>query len=205
VTAERFVPFVWLPIETELPDIFPRSFNVIEKDWFGKKPAAAATFFVGVNEERLFFAFRCCGKPFIDPNDKGGEYIEGLWNYDVAEFFIADSGSGLYQEFNLSPVGSWWSMLFSGYRKDDPANFTLPAGVKTYATAEEQLWQAGMSVPIGDLSLGVDPLKARWNVCAIINGPERQFLSWSSIKSAKPDFHKVEFFLPLLLTHRSDR
>ncbi len=43
-------------------------------------------------------------------------FVEGLWEHDVAEFFLLDRRRGTYQEYNLSPGGAWWAAAFSAPR-----------------------------------------------------------------------------------------
>ena len=60
----------------------------------------------------------CCSLPgggTVKSGSARGDFVEGLWEYDVAELFVRDA-RGAYQEFNVSPTGAWWSMTHTEYR-----------------------------------------------------------------------------------------
>lgn len=197
MTTSQTLPCLRLSKELVITDIFSLPFVEFSKDWFGKVPQAKTSFCFGTDENQLFFALKCDKPACFDTQHKPGEYTENLWQFDVAELFIVEPDSGRYQEFNLSPAGSWWSMLFSDYRLRDPAHFIIPKGLQSTGSVSEHLWQAALRVPLQSLSLPPQTLKEyRFNVCSIINGTEKQYLSYADAKSEKPDFHKTEYYLP---------
>jgi hypothetical protein len=53
-------------------------------------------------------------------SSSSGEFVEGLWEEDVAELFIK-SPDGVYQELNIAPSGAWWSMTLDAYRIRRPS------------------------------------------------------------------------------------
>jgi hypothetical protein len=200
MSVKSFIPFYKLPEHIEIECLFKLPFFHFEYDWFAEPLCMSATFLIGRNTENLYFAFMCTQKAFINENHQKNVYCEGLWKYDVAEFFISDLKSGQYQEFNISPAGSWWTMLFSEYRKEDHNNFKFPQQIEIFSHLSENSWQAALSIPTDQLSLDFSDLTKRTaNVCAIVNGRDRKYLSWANINSDKPDFHKYSSFLPINL------
>jgi hypothetical protein len=198
MTTINSLPCIKLSKDFVLAGVFSLPFTEFKKDWYGKVPQARTSFLFGTDEENLFFALKCEKPAAFDKQHKPGEYTENLWQYDVAELFIVEPGSGRYQEFNLSPAGSWWSMLFSDYRVRDLAHFSMPKGLQCSGSVSEHRWQAALMVPLQSLSLPRMALKEyRFNVCSIINGAEKQYLSWAESKSEKPDFHRTEHYVPL--------
>lgn len=115
-------------------------------------------------------------------------FVEGLWQQDVAEFFIADRRTGRYQEFNLSPGGAWWSAIFTSPRvKLEPQPEWRAFGVRTKVVWSEKEWTGELSFPMPDLS------QAAVNCTAITAGREgRRFYSLAALGSATPDFHRPE-------------
>ena len=187
----------------KVQDLFKLHFISFKYDWFGKPLNVKADFLLAYNTERIYFAFKCEQKAFINPDHQKKIYTLGLWEYDVVEFFLSDPKSGRYQEFNISPAGSWWSMLFSEYRKEYPNHFILPQELEIISNLTENMWEVGFSIPLDQLSLDFSDLKQlTGNVTSIINGRDRKYLSWANIKSGKPDFHRNYCFVPLVTMKR---
>ena len=80
---------------------------------------------------------------------KAGGFAEGLWEQDVAEFFVADPETGHYQEFNLSPGGAWWSAIFSGPRvRMEPQPDWREFDVQTEVQWTGREWIGCFSLPL---------------------------------------------------------
>ena len=97
------------------------AFSEISEDWYKKRlpPENKSFFKIAIDENNLFFCGKVNNLPNCDKDHKSGEFIEGLWEKDVAEIFIKDDQTNSYQEFNLSPTGAWWSAIFKDYRVRD--------------------------------------------------------------------------------------
>ena len=124
---------------------------------------------------------------------KAEGFVEGLWEQDVAEFFISDRRTGHYQEFNLSPGGAWWSALFVAPRvRKDPQPESQAFGVRTEILWTATEWVGRLSFPQPDL------FHTAVNFTAITAGREgRRFYSLAALGSATPDFHRPEDWITL--------
>jgi len=105
-----------------------------------------------------------------------GDYVEGLWEADVAEFFLAKAntaGSFNYLEINVSPEGAWWSMEHHGIRQRSLPSWANPA-----------------------LPNSSFPLLA--NATFILKGADgnNNYLSWCDLPGDQPDFHQPQSFIP---------
>lgn len=175
--------------------LFGYPFNTIEYDWFGERVKNPVGFVVAVDPDRLYLGAKVEATPWFDPATSAGQFVEGLWNKDVAEIFISSAESPVYQEINLSPNGAWWSCYFSKYRKRDGAGFKMPKDVKTHSNIGSAMWQAAISLPLKDFSLCIDlEGGCRANVAFVIGKAKRQYLTWANIQQRDPDFHRAEDF-----------
>ena len=191
------IPLYNISNTVKIEDLFELQFIPFKCDWFAEPLNIKTAFLLAYSSQRIYFAFKCRQKAFINSDHQKNAYKEGLWKYDVAEFFICDPKSGQYQEFNISPSGSWWTMLFSGYRKEDHSHFVLPQEIEIISNFTDSIWEVAFSVALDQLSLDVSDLtKLTGNVTSIINGRNRKYLSWAIINSDKPDFHRNDCFLP---------
>jgi hypothetical protein len=167
----------------------------IDFDWFGEKLKNPAQFVMAVDSHKLYFVAQIGSSAHFDNSAAQGQFVEGLWTKDVAEFFVTNSGQTSYQEFNLSPTGAWWSCYFSKYRKRETSLFKMPQGVETFSVIEGSQWKAGLSIPLSEFSV---PLaleeSTRINVCFALGKAKRQYVSWAQIKKYEPDFHLAEDF-----------
>jgi hypothetical protein len=122
-----------------------------------------------------------------------------LWEYDVAELFLADPASGRYLEFNLAPNGAWWNAEFTAPRvRTDGANVAMP-DVQTFAEqATDGSWAAAMSLPLDVLEARINfGPRTRANVTFILESPAQRFLSANDPGGGQPDFHRPERFSEL--------
>jgi len=84
-----------------------------EVDWSGTRLPLPFTWCVALDPDTVWFL---CSLPGGGRSSSPrGEFVEGLWEEDVAELFIK-SPDGSYQELNLAPSGAWWSMTLDEYR-----------------------------------------------------------------------------------------
>lgn len=122
-----------------------------------------------------------------------GDFVEGLWEHDVAEMFIA--GPEGYLEFNLSPAGAWWAARFSAPRVRDERMGRPQVITRAHHTAAG--WLAALGVPLDALRqhVGWDE-KNRINVTMIVGSPQ-QFLTVADLGEGAPDFHRPDGFDPI--------
>mgnify|MGYP005708393937 CR=1 FL=1 len=167
-------------------------FQPFEVDWFGEPLDFTAKFRLGTDPERLFFEAQSSLPSKVGNHEKSGKYIEGLWEADVAEIFIREPGSTRYQEWNLSPIGDWWTHTLLDERQRDP-DFQIPDKVKTSAEIlNNSGWRAVLSFVRPDFDLSL----ARINVTMILKDSTgtRRFLSCCPNPETEPDFHNIRAY-----------
>ncbi|MBQ0143872.1 MAG: hypothetical protein KBS78_01660 [Bacteroidales bacterium] len=133
------------------------------------------------------------------------------WEDSCCEFFVTDPYDGTYYNFELTCIGS----LLSSKRKSridsklqDPA---LLSRVIRYSSLEHKPmeisdkvfgWTVVMLIPFELIGIDRDniPVSVRGNFykCGDLTA-HPHFLSWNPIQTAKPDFHRPEFFGELIL------
>lgn len=168
-------------------------------DWFGNVPIANTSFQFVIDPEKIYFNFICQQKPFYNEKTKSHQFIEGLSQYDIAEIFLKEDDSNRYQEFNFSPSGAWWSALFSSYRKQDKECHIAGNDFCIDSSMDRSSWRVHCCINRQALAINFSASTlSNANVTAIINGNDRQYLSWSRIVSSQPDFHKTEYYCRVL-------
>jgi hypothetical protein len=123
-----------------------------------------------------------------------GDFVEGLWEYDVAELFVRDA-HGSYQEFNLAPNGAWWSMTHSEYRvRRDESRPATCLSVTTNVL--DGCWDVvaafdrrSLQVPLEEGSLV--------HVTGIHYAAQPIYLSSRPPRDIAPDFHHPSCFSPV--------
>lgn len=167
-----------------------------EKDWYGQPPRYQARFSLSLQGDILTYRFCADKTPECLTELSRGDFVEGLWQYDVAEFFVL-APDGRYQEFNLSPTGAWWSAVFSSYRQD--ATPVRLNSVSTIAKYDEASWSAELSVALADLVvLGQDGLRgAKLSLTSILSPGDPEYLCWGHQSGGEPDFHRPDTFRPV--------
>ena len=175
-----------------------QSWEPISRDWFNQPTLYRPAFQLTLTEETLAFRFKVDKPPECDLNHRRGQFVEGLWEREVAELFVM-APSGRYQEFNVSPAGAWWSASFSAYREREKSLDGL--SVRTLAKPEAHSWEVELQVPVRDLVVldGFELDQARWNVTAILSPEEPTYLSWGRIEKSQPDFHRADLFSQAVL------
>jgi len=133
-----------------------------------------------------------------------GDYVEGLWEADVAEFFLAKAntdGSFNYLEINVSPEGAWWSMEHHGIRQRSQRSTPLTQ-VEITSPSPHQI---SIAFPIPSLPSWANPALPNSsfpllaNATFILKGADgnNNYLSWCDLPGDQPDFHQPQSFIPL--------
>lgn len=150
--------------------------------------------FLAYDLEFLYFGGSAVGTPWFDPLWRNGDFIEGLWNWDVVELFIKDHTSSTYQEFNISPCGAWWACEFVSHRKRGTKNYNYQ-GVELFSSVTQENWKVAIAIPLNSVKADFQcPQSLRLNISGIV-GKKRQHFSWASMDTKQPDFHKSETFV----------
>ena len=171
----------------------------ITTDWFQQTSQSKACFYIEKQETLWLFHVRVDQKPVLHPMKMSPQtYHEGLWEYDVAEWFIANPTTGKYIELNLAPTGAWWMMIFDAPRQRGKEDMPDLSGIKTSNMFTALTWKASLAIPIlvVEKALGRDTLKH--NVCFILGKNPREYLSWTRLAAKQPDFHRPDDFSMIL-------
>lgn len=166
----------------------------VSADWKGASLSSSFDWTFVLDPRTLWFLANVPGQPDFDRNLQLGEFVEGLWERDVAEFFIRDRG-GRYQEFNVSPAGAWWTVLLTSYRTRAEATLE-PHVTAIEVSASEHGWSAVLGVARDDLSVALEA-GSLIHVSGIAHKPVKQFLSSHPVPSIDPDFHYPSCFQPI--------
>ena len=195
-------------MSTEIP-FFEGKWKVISTDWFQQTSQSNARFCIEKKEQKqegkqylswLFHVY-VDKKPALHPLKIPSQtYYEGLWEYDVAEWFIVNPITGKYIELNLAPTGAWWMMVFDAPRQRAAQDMPDLSGIRTGSTLAAESWHASLELPtlVVEKALGRDALKH--NVCFILGQNPREYLSWTRLAAKQPDFHRPGDFSMLLVS-----
>ena len=156
-------------------------------DWFGNSSPFGPRAEIRLTERCLVFAFSADKAPQCDRSLSLGEFKEGLWEQDVAEFFVSSGGKS-YQEVNISPTGAYWSALFSDYRVREQEIELSPT---IEAEVGPDSWSVVFKVEWEKLVPWRDEPRDKWRLTptAILHNPEPAFFCWAEPQSSEPDFH----------------
>ena len=149
--------------------------------------------------------------PHLQPGLPRNTSQWGLWESDVVELFLTISDE-CYYEFQLSPLGQFFELRIFEPRKRFDRSFHC-AGARFSAeypgaamiseapmgVGAPVFWKGRMEIPLNELGWDGDLKKLRGNVFAILGSSEKKTY-WSLFlpKQAEPDFHRPEYFKPLL-------
>jgi len=122
------------------------------------------------------------GPPRV-PEARPGTRVEGLWEFDVVECFLAGAG-GRYLEIELGAGGHFLVLSFRARRVLADAHAGLRPEVEV-AAGPDGVRRAALRLPRALLPPG---LRAG-NAFAIAAG---RYLAWQPVPGAAPDFHQPE-------------
>jgi len=151
---------------------------------------------VALDPEALWFVCSLPGGHVCTRLGTKGEFVEGLWEEDVAELFIK-TADGRYQEFNIGPSGAWWSMTLSGYR----TRSVSPQRPELLAVATDvgsDRWEVVAAFARNALDVELAPTSSV-RVSGMWYRPEPCFLSSSPVPDVAPDYHHGACFEPVSL------
>lgn len=167
----------------------------VSMDWYGAPLDAPMEFRLGIDRDRLWFGAAIARQPECDLKLRPGDFVEGLWEHDVAELFLGESTGAPYREFNVSPRGAWWSCSFGAPRIR--ASAEPLSSVETWSDVSTERWQAGLAVPLRELGLAwseTHPLRVNMTACL---GQPQRYVTATRLSAPAPDFHLPQQF-PLL-------
>jgi hypothetical protein len=173
----------------------------LDRDWSGGPAPDGPRWALWACGGRLHFR-AAAGPPPVSACDAGGgEFVEGLWEGDVAELFLLNPATGFYMEFNLSPGGAWWCCAFDAPRVRSGSPAPLPGVEARAAGLDDGGWEAELAVPLASLPMGLafdplDPGATRGNVAFCLGRPQRHF-TLADLGVGPPDFHRPSKWVPL--------
>jgi hypothetical protein len=187
-------PLVWGELDVPLFGL--------EKDWNGGSVEVPAAFSVVLDAHHLWFIANHRRPALVHPQARPGAFLPELWNYDVAELFLADAASGRYFEFNLAPNGAWWSCEFTAPRvRADEAEIAMPEVATFSELSPDGSWLAAMAIPRDLLEARLDFGPGTcMNVTMILKNPMPEFLSAVPLGGSTPDFHQPGRFSKIAFT-----
>lgn len=164
----------------------------LTKDWHGAPLQVAAGFSLVIDARRLWFVAHHRKAADLHPKARPGMFLDGLWQHDVAELFLADPLSGRYFEFNLTPNGAWWCCEFTAPRvRAEEIDIVMPEVATFSDMAADGAWVAAMAIPLDLLRARLDfGPQTRVNVTFILDSPGRKFVSAADLGAGDPDFHR---------------
>lgn len=168
-------------------------------DWYGLPLDPPLGFVIAVDASSLWFVATRAAPANCRRGAMPGAFMEGLWEGDVAELFLADPAEGRYLEFNLAPNGSWWAAKFTAPRVRAGWQPNFQSTVTSYS---EEIsgsgWCAALRVPLDFLRREIGfGARTTANATAILNSPQQTFHSATKLLGEKPDFHQPGAY-PLL-------
>ena len=181
-------PLVWGELDVPLFGL--------EKDLLGAVLKAPVAFSVVSDLRCLWFIVNHRTPARIHPQARPGAFQAELWQYDVAELFLADPASGRYFEFNLTANGAWWSCEFTASRvRADEAEIAMPEVATFSDLSPDGSWLAAMAIPLDLLQARLDfGPDTRMNVTMIVESPKQKFVSATDLGGGEPDFHQPQRF-----------
>lgn len=174
----------------------------LRQDWFGSPINPNLGFCLIQDPDFLWFIATRQALHTSPVNSKCGDFIEGLWDFDVAELFLSNPSNGHYLEWNLSPNGAWWAASFSAPRSRITSLERWQSMVKTFAfTDHSQLWCAAIQIPVTILQDEIHfSSESCANVSAVLHEPDPKFISFNPLPGKSPDFHQPSAFSKIIFT-----
>lgn len=164
--------------------------------WKGSTLPHPFSWSVAMDPRTLWFVCSLPGGHVYSREEYQGEFVEGLWNRDVAELFIKNP-EGRCQEFNVAPSGAWWSMTLSEYRKRDPGA-KRPHLSHISCSLKEGSWEVVAAFERCSLDVDIAP-NSRIHVSGMWYRPEPTYLSSHPPRGVEPDYHHAECFEPITM------
>lgn len=159
--------------------------------WNGSALPQPLSWSVALDPRALWFVCELPGGRVCTSQKSHGQFLEGLWDEDVAELFIKGE-NGAYQEFNLAPSGAWWSMTLSEYRKRR-TDSKRPEPLHISTTIGSDRWEVVAAFGRDTLEIPLLP-SSRIHVSGMWCRPEPCYLSSHPPSGVAPDYHHSACF-----------
>ena len=182
----KHLPVYSLSSPVDTPSLIALHHYPLERTLENTSVKAPIYFVFAVSDENLFFGGYWDKVSIDEPKDRAGEFVEGLWEEDVLELYLANTeeDEDAYLELNLSKDGAWWGAHFSSYRR------RASVFDKDKATILQGESAVYFKYPLSELLVKFEIDKCIGNVCGInFVGDSVEYLSWNSAKQDRADFH----------------
>ena len=162
--------------------------------WNGSTLSVPLSWSVAIDPQALWFVCSLPGGRVCTRPGTHGEFVEGLWEEDVAELFIKGA-DGRYQEFNVGPSGAWWSVTFSTYRTRS-ASSLRPHLLSVTTDMRTDRWEVVAAFARSALDVELASTSSL-HVSGMWYRPDPCFLSSSPASGVAPDYHHEACFEPV--------
>ena len=180
----------------------------IDRTWRGDPapPGLETTARVLWTARHLWFAYECRFTELdIDSDYDTAVERVALWDRDVCEAFVrsaAEPRADSYKEFEVAPTGQWCDLVIHRPRVD--VDWQWQSGMETAAAIDLAggVWRAVMRIPFA--AFGATPqADDHWHLNLLrisrVRGV-RHYLAYAPTGTEAPDFHRPEYFVPLVFT-----
>ena len=174
----------------QINGVVTKPYSEIALDWFEHSYALKPKFRISCSNDLLSFEAEVPLSNYTLSFEKlsNAQFVEGLWEKDVAELFV--SNGDCYQEFNFSPSGAWWTWMFTDYRERSD-DFKAPSTSPTISSViSETNWKLHAEIPSEVLQIELKNI-THAQVCFILNS---KYFCTASNKDIEPDFHRFKDF-----------
>jgi len=191
-------------ISTELDNAGPpEPLDIINWKEFSYKPEAGFKMAFTDREILLKYYIRehCTKAEMTEPN-------QPVWEDSCVEFFVSPADDGIYYNLEMNPVGTCLLGTGTGRSERTRADSAIIRKIRTKSSlgtapfSEKKIdgmWSLTVAIPLDVLYLhnignlhGME-FRANFYKCGDrLSMPH--YLSWNRIMTAKPDFHKPDFF-----------
>lgn len=172
-------------------------FQILDTDWYGHSVQPPLLFRFEKTAEGLLFRAKRNAPALVHPKSECGCFIEGLWEYDTAEFFLSAYTCDRYLEFNLNPVGAWWCRVFGKARVAHADFAGFRPAVRAKGACTPTGWESEALLPHAALAeLGINPATCRLATTAVLQSPDSLYLTTAAVRAGEPDFHRPATWEP---------
>ncbi len=182
--------------------------NIEHVNWPTLFPYKPITFFwIGRSQSHLFIKYSVIGNVLraVHVHDQ-----ESVWEDSCVEFFCQLPNHSDYMNFEFNCIGTCYSAIYAKPRDGKLRSIDQMRQIDRYPSMERKAfnemegtfeWELTIAIPFA--LLGIDsthlPTKILGNFYKCADKTSmKHYVSWNSINTDKPDFHRPDFFGELL-------